>query len=230
MVNFSNRRPTKHICRWKIILLVLGIVLIGVIWFSSMLGKEISGDVYAAYSASQLQGHARCLWYHVAQNTEQFSKGAWPSNDLRTSGDYFRYLFKQGYVPKECISCILEIKSVGLVNLLSSRLKRQSSIKSSNEDINRENVIWAVVVGCDGKLFSDINKPADNLPFLITRNVTGEYWIPASGVKLMKKDKWQRVVVITFGGQILHFTGGIPDSFSKSGLEGVTNRLMLAQP
>jgi hypothetical protein len=210
---------------------VLVITLLGVAWVLLNAGRSARGNVVVSLAVSQLTEHARCLWYHVAQNTEQFSKGAWPSNNLRSSCDYFRYILKHGYIKEECITCIIECQSVGLTKFTRSRTKRNTGIKSPNEDINHDNVNWAVVIGCDGKLFSDNNRPTDNLPFLVSRNVIGEFWIPASGVKLMKKDKWQsHVVIITFGGQVVHFIGEIPRNYSMSGLENVTNRLILSRP
>lgn len=234
MENVTNdHNLTRRNCRWKAALFFLGIALLGTIWVSTVVGKRVNGDVYAAYSASQLQNHARCLWLEILCNTQHVGKGVWPSNDYGTSTEYFRQLLKQGHLSEERITCIIKPPQPGLVHFLGKLLKGRTGKTAPSEMINRDSVEWAVVTGCDGQLFSETNKPADNLPFLITHNITGKQWIPAEGIKLANKgNKSQRhVVVITFGGQIAHFVvKKSTPCFQLDGLENITNNLMLAQP
>ena len=233
----NNVRLERRAGRWKTILVLSCIALLGVFWLSALIGKIVMGDVPAAYANATLRKNALFLWHEIMCNPQQPARSIWPNNAKETSTEFFQRLREYGYISDRGVAAIVKPRKALPDHPQNECFSDYAHNNSLDTIMNHDNVEWVVAIGCDGQLFSETNKPAENLPFLMTRNVAGTRWIPSMGVSLVtdRIDSKNYVVVITFGGKTVGKTVRArvrrtkPD-MALSDFESITNILILARP
>lgn len=203
-----------------IVLLILGLCIWG------RIDTAINGDVLKAYQRVELDRRGRGLWLCAESARQADGTFPFPNKFCLSSTEYFRDLLNRGILQ--------ENETVRNVLVVSKRKIPVALPKGGKVDsISAEEVAWCVVVACDGKPFSSTNVPSGNLPYLVSRNLSENPWVPALGGTLTDDASAinRQFVAVTFDGHVVHIEGKSGACFScPPEFANITNRLTLIRP